>query len=575
MKYLNFSFALLLIFCLKVTIGCTKLTTENVELSIQPPDLPIPDTIAPLAPTVTSPANNSTATSQTIIITGSCETLATVLLSGDISVSPTTTRCLSSEYSRSISLAPGNGIKSIQITQRDVAGNGSPQILLNLTLDVPPAPDTTPPTTPTVASPANNSIVPTQSITITGTCETLATVLMTGSITGSSNSVTCVNSAYSRSVTLTTGNGAKSIQITQQDLAGNTSAQRILNLTLDIPVSNPGWTSTNYARVLLSGHSLTDNPLIDYVESIAMSRSDNFNYNQQIVLGSPIRLRTKGNDPNSAGWSGYSMGKNKGGGSGLNLINEIRNPQTIGTGNFYDTLFITENHNSLEQIQWENTIPYLRHYHDLMLDGNLMAKTLFYHSWLDINKSAPNNWITHEKNARTTWECVASKVNQSLGDTNQRPQVQSLPSGGALVDLVEKAIANQVNGLSGTTIEKLNLIFSDNVHLTSMGAYYMSLVTYSSVFRKSPVGTPAPSGISAALATSLQSIAWTYINTYYSQTAPGVRTMSECRSAASTYCSSYWTLKNNTGNISGCTSFYTSNITSPFADANFVVFPAP
>ena len=441
-------------------------------------------------------------------------------------------------------------------------------------------PDTTPPSAPTVSTPANNSTVASTSVTVSGGCETLSTVSISGNITPSSANTTCVNSTYSFSVTLTSGNGAKALQLIQTDPSANASQPRAWTLNLNVPapppVDNPNWTSTNYARVFLSGHSLTDNPLIDYVENLANSNSDNFNYNQQIVIGSPMRVRTKGDNPNASNWPGYSAGKNRNGSTGLNIINELRNPQTIGAGSLYDTLVVTENHNSLPQIQWENTIPYLRHYHDLLRSGNPNARTLFYHSWLDINKSNPTPWITHEKNARVTWECVASKVNQSLGDSSQRPQVQSLPAGAALVDLVERALANQVAGLTGSNVEKLNQIFSDNVHLTSTGMYYVALVTYAAVFRKSPIGSAAPVGMNSTLATSLQTIAWNYVNTYYGQTAPGVQTMANCRAAASTYCNSFWTLKGETNNITGCTNFFGSNSSgSPFADQNFTPYPAP
>lgn len=539
-------------------------------------NLSVADTTAPSAPTITSPANNSSVSQAAVTLVGTCETAATVRVSGSLSGSAVTSNCSNSAFAIPITLSNGNGAKNLQVIQTDAAGNASAASSLVLNLNVP---DTSAPSAPTITSPANNSTVSQAAVTITGACETSATVRVSGNITGTNNTVTCASSNYSMAVTLSSGNGSKNIQVVQTDPSGNVSSPRSLTINLNIVTtpapSDPNWTSRNDARVFLSGHSLTDNPLIDYVQGIALSNNDNFNYNQQIVIGSPMRVRTKG-DNNASGWPGYSEGKNKSGG-GMNIINEIRNPQTIGSGRRYDTLVITENHNSIEQINWENTIPYLRHYHDLLRSGSSSARTLFYHSWLDINKSNPNPWITHEKNARTLWECVVSKVNNSLNDSSSRPQVQSLPTGAALVDLVERAIANQVNGLSGaSSIDRLNQIFSDNVHLTNLGAYYASLVTYSAVFRKSAAGTAAPAGISATLASSLQTIAWNYVNTYYAQSSPGVHTMSYCRSQASNYCTSYWTLKGQTGNISGCTGYFGGNGgDNPFRDANFTPFPAP
>lgn len=339
-------------------------------------------------------------------------------------------------------------------------------------------------------------------------------------------------------------------------------------------VSNPNWGPRNSARVFISGHSLTDDPLASHLVHSATQRGDSIAYNQQIVLGSPLRVRTRG--LNSSGWAGYSEGKNRNGGSGLNVINELRNPQTIGTGQRYDTLVITENHNSLEMIEWENTIGYLRHYHDRLIEGNTQARTLFYNSWLDINKSNPALWIDHEKKATVAWECVTSKINLSLQSINRSDRVTNLPVSAALVHLVERILADQVPGISGSTLQKMNTIFSDNVHLTNLGVYYVSLVTYAAVYGKQPTGAP-PTGISTNTATELQSIAWHFINSYYSQTNPGVRDMNSCRSyVAQQVCSSYWTLKANTGSISGCQNYINGN-NSPFRwpDSSFSPFPAP
>ncbi|MDC0741694.1 hypothetical protein [Polyangium mundeleinium] len=65
------------------------------------------------------------------------------------------------------------------------------------------------------------------------------------------------------------------------------------------------------ARMFLSGHSLTDNPLPDHVLTIAQSLGKDFNFNEQIGIGSPIRVRTKGGSFDAPGWPGYSTGKNR------------------------------------------------------------------------------------------------------------------------------------------------------------------------------------------------------------------------------------------------------------------------
>ncbi len=525
------------------------------------------------APTISSPINNlrTNSTAQTII--GTCITGNTVTVSGNVVGSPVTSNCLSNNYSRAVTLTSGDVAKNINVTQTNGSVTSS-QVSITVNLD------TAPPAAPTISSPLNNSNVTATAQTINGGCETGATVTITGNITGAPLTASCTSSIFSRSVTLTSADGAKTLSFVQADQAGNTSTSQALVLNYQAPASNPNWGPVNSTRLLLSGHSLTDNPLADYLVDITNKSSDSFNYQQQIVLGSPIRVRTKGNDTGAAGFPGYSQGKNRSGTSNINFVNEVRNPQTIGAGQLYDTLVITENHSSLEQIQWENTILYLRHYHDLMISGNPASRSFFYHSWLDINKLNPSNWITHEQNSEVTWECAASKVNESLQSAGRTDRVRLLPAGGALVDLVERAIAGEVSGITGTTSARMDMIFSDNVHLTSLGMYFMSLVVYASTYGKSPSGVapPSGSGITTTQAGQLQTIAWNYVNAYYNQGSnPSARTMASCRTFISNNsCSSYWTLKGQTGNISGCQNFYgTNGGSNPFRDAALVPLPAP
>jgi hypothetical protein len=327
---------------------------------------------------------------------------------------------------------------------------------------------------------------------------------------------------------------------------------------------------------------LTDDPLADYVATIAQSLGRDFDYNQQIGIGSPIRVRTLGDSWNNTDWPGYKKGKNKNGSFDMNVIAELENPQTLGAGEKYDTLVITERHDILGTIQWEDTTGLLRHYHDRLIDGNADGQTLFYHSWLDIDKSAPMNWITHEKNALVAWECVANKVNHTLEADGRKERLKVLPVGAALVEFVEQILADKVTGMSGTTSQKLNMIFNDNVHLTQLGVYYAALVTYASVFGSSPVGAAVPAGVNAQPAADMQSIAWNFVQGYYAAPMSGQHTMEACRTFVSqNVCASFWTLLGNPGNITGCQNHFSNpnstNGSNPFKwpDPNMTVWPAP
>ncbi|MGA9522647.1 MAG: hypothetical protein WBV82_14365, partial [Myxococcaceae bacterium] len=104
------------------------------------------------------------------------------------------------------------------------------------------------------------------------------------------------------------------------------------------------------ARIFFSGHSLLDNPMPDYVELIATGLGKDINWNQQNVIGSPIRARTWG----GGNWAGYLQGKNRNG-HNMDVVQELRQPNTLGLHERYDTLLITDRHDILGVIEWEDT----------------------------------------------------------------------------------------------------------------------------------------------------------------------------------------------------------------------------
>lgn len=307
--------------------------------------------------------------------------------------------------------------------------------------------------------------------------------------------------------------------------------------------------------MFFSGHSLTDNPLPDYVAAIAESLGTQAWWNQQNIPGSPIRLRTRGSDMNGTAFAGYSTGKNRVG-SDMNVINELRQPQTI-SGQRYDTLILTERHDLLETLAWENTVKYTRHFHERLIEGNAQANSYLYHAWLGIpNKSEPSSWIAYERAVAPAWQCIASRVNQSLQNAGRSDRVIYMPTGLALASLVEQATQGNVSGITAASVSgTVDRLFSDNVHLTSLGMYYMALVNYGSIYRRSPVGAWAPSSVTAAQAQSLQSIAWTAVSSHFNTfTSP---TLEQCRAVMrNTVCSSYYNFTNETGKIAGCVNLF-------------------
>lgn len=297
-----------------------------------------------------------------------------------------------------------------------------------------------------------------------------------------------------------------------------------------------------HANVLFSGHSLLD-PIPAPLVALIAARGDTIGWERHSIPGSPIRVRTYG--MNDTPWSGYRSGDNKNG-SGRNILAELATPTQLGSGQHYDTLTITERHDPLLTLQWENTVGYLRHYHDRVAEHEANARTLFYQVWPDIDKANPQPWITYQATELPLWECIAGKVNLSLESAGKPQNVIVIPGSLALARLVTAALADQIPGITGSTRQKLDLLFSDNVHLTATSAYFIAALHYGATYGKTPVGANAGSGVGADTALALEQLAWTALGEYASSGHPRGRTdMAACRTeVASNVCPAFFSIRN-------------------------------
>ena len=291
--------------------------------------------------------------------------------------------------------------------------------------------------------------------------------------------------------------------------------------------------------MFFSGHSLTDDPLAEYVASIAQSLGTQAWWNEQIYIGSPIRVRTRGDaSPQGNSFPGYGTGKNRDG-LNMNVVSELRQPRTIG-GQRYDTLIITERHDLVGTLIWEDTVRYTRHFHERLIEGNPLASTYLYHSWLDVDKNSPSAWVAYERTVAPAWQCVASRINRSLQAEGRSDRLVYLPAGLALTDLVEQATQGVVAGITGGTVRQtMDRIFLDNVHLNPVGIYYMALVNYASVYRRSPVGAWAPAGVTSEQKNSLQALAWQAVSSHFNNYREP--DLAQCRQImVNSVCPAFW-----------------------------------
>jgi hypothetical protein len=279
-------------------------------------------------------------------------------------------------------------------------------------------------------------------------------------------------------------------------------------------------------RVFFSGHSLLSPPIPEFAAAIARSQGTSMRWNQQSLGGSPIRWRSRGREDNAAPWSGYRQGDDRHG-KPIDVLAEFKSGASVGGP--YDTLVITEMHALLGTLLWNDTVRYLRHFHERFIEANASGTTWFYESWLDVSdKDDPRRWIAYERDASVAWQCIAARVNASLALEGRNDRIRSLPAGAALVHLVEKA--TQGSGLAGITLAStkltVNSLLQDDVHLTRLGSYYIALVIDATLSGRFPTDAWRPSDISAAQAQALQSVASTFV---LEQVERAPRSLDQCR----------------------------------------------
>jgi hypothetical protein len=186
----------------------------------------IKDSTAPVVAFVNPAENTVSATG--VSVTGTCESGLNVNLSGSGMSGTQSVACTGSAFAANIVFSNGEGVKNVIATQTDAAGNTGSANRNFVKDSLGPA--------ITIASPAANSYLPTN-FTIQGACESGLTVTLDGAGLASATTTACSAGAYSTSVTVSNGDGLKTVRASQTDAAGNIGqVQRDFNRDTTAPV---------------------------------------------------------------------------------------------------------------------------------------------------------------------------------------------------------------------------------------------------------------------------------------------------------------------------------------------------
>jgi hypothetical protein len=293
--------------------------------------------------------------------------------------------------------------------------------------------------------------------------------------------------------------------------------------------ASSAWAQRDHVRAFYSGHSLSEG-VPEVVEEIARSLGYRLDFEAQILGYSLLRERTKGEVSSASDWPGYRAGHNRKG-AGLNAAEELRQARHLAAGDKYDVLVVTERHDLPDIARKERTAFYLTDMAKHLLTGNPDAAVLLYHSWLHLDPDAPRPWIDYERAVLAMWECIASRANLDLPTRGNVPRVRVLPGGSALAELVAALWDGKVPGVAADSPgERVRLLFSDNVHMSDAGRYFIALVHFAVLFGRNPEGAAIPASLTPETGRYMQTLAWQYAVSYGQRAnAAARRDMTMCR----------------------------------------------
>jgi hypothetical protein len=185
-----------------------------------------------------------------------------------------------------------------------------------------------------------------------------------------------------------------------------------------------------------------------------------------------------------------------------------------------------------------------------LLAGNPDAEVLLYHTWLQVDPDSPWPWIDYERAVSPMWECIASRANLDLPARGDVPRVRVLPGGGALAELTAALWDGKVPGVAASAPgARVRLLFSDNVHMSDVGRYFIALVHYAVLFGRNPEGAAIPTPLSPETGRYMQTLAWQYVVSYGQRANDAARRdMATCRSLMQKdVCPAYIAFQQGTG----------------------------
>jgi hypothetical protein len=215
------------------------------------------------------------------------------------------------------------------------------------------------------------------------------------------------------------------------------------------------------------GHSLVNFHIPNMVNKMSIAASDNFSYNANIGIGANLSWHYT--QPSSGQGDQWNLTLNQGG---------------------FENFVITEAVPLKGHLQWSGTYRYTDSLYLFSQTYNPDIQYYIYETWHCINSGTPTgcewdnddhiSWRNRLSQDLSLWEGIADSINLL-----HEKDMLIIPAGQALAKLYDRIQDGLVPGFSS-----INQLFTDDIHLTYTGNYFIACVMYAVLQKKSPVGLP-------------------------------------------------------------------------------------
>lgn len=240
------------------------------------------------------------------------------------------------------------------------------------------------------------------------------------------------------------------------------------------------------ANIFFLGHSLLGWDVPTLVEQFAAAQGLTFSFD--IAIGIGANLAWQWGHPERA---------------------QGDNPRTNLGAQPYDVLVLTEAIPIVNQLRYADSVENALNFMELAHAQNPNVQVYLYETW---EHRENNRWRSEIPAMRAHYDQILDGVNARFAGRD----MLIIPGGQAMGALVDRIRAGGVPG-----IQNEGALFSDNIHLTSLGWYFISCVHYATIYQRTPVGVPVDllnrfeqpfEGPSARAAAIMQQIAWDVVS---------------------------------------------------------------